>query len=183
MGATVAGILVGSKELMGRVRMETMIEVGSCISPFSAWLLLRGLKTLAVRVRKHCSNAMQVAQYLTFHPLVEKVYYPGLRFHPGHELARKQMSDFGSIIAFEIKGNREDGKRVMDALELCTLAVSLGDCDTLVCHPASTTHSTYTPEQLALAGISETLIRLSVGLEDPRDICNDLGQALKQIRK
>lgn len=124
---------------------------------------------------------MQVAQYLSFHPKVKKVYYPGLRFHPGHEIARRQMRDFGGMVAFEIAGTREDGKKMMDAVELCTLAVSLGDVDTLICHPASTTHSSYTSEQLTQAGISETLIRISVGIEDPRDICADLGQALKQI--
>lgn len=180
-GDTVAGIIVGSKELIERVRKETLNHVGGCISPFNAWLLLRGLKTLAIRMRRHCENAMQVAQYLSFHPKVKKVYYPGLRFHPGHEIARRQMRDFGGMVAFEIAGTREDGKKMMDAVELCTLAVSLGDVDTLICHPASTTHSSYTSEQLTQAGISETLIRISVGIEDPRDICADLGQALKQI--
>ncbi len=180
-GDTVAGLLVGKKDLMNRIRKETLTHVGFCISPFNAWLLLRGLKTLAVRMHKHCKNAMQVAQYLNFHPQVAKVYYPGLRQHPGYDIAVRQMSDFGGMVAFEIKGTREDGKKVMDAVELCTLAVSLGDCDTLICHPASTTHSTYNSEQLAGAGISETMIRISVGIEDPRDICNDLGQALKKI--
>jgi methionine-gamma-lyase len=180
-GDTVAGILVGSKELMARVRKETLNHIGNCISPFNAWLLLRGLKTLAVRMRRHCSNANQVAQYLSFHPKVKSVYFPGLRHHPGHEIARSQMSDFGGMIAFEIKGSREDGKKMMDSVELCTLAVSLGDCDTLIVHPASTTQSSYNAQQLADAGISETLIRLSVGIEDPRDICNDLGQALRAI--
>ncbi len=178
-GDTVAGIIVGSKALITRVRKETLNHIGSCISPFNAWLLLRGLKTLAVRMKRHCSNAMRVAQYLSFHPRVKHVYYPGLGFHPEHDLARSQMSEFGGMLAFEIKGDREDAKKVMDALELCILAVSLGDCDTLICHPASTTHSSYSSDQLAEAGISEGLIRLSVGIEDPRDICADLGQALK----
>ncbi|MBM3328260.1 MAG: aminotransferase class I/II-fold pyridoxal phosphate-dependent enzyme [Calditrichaeota bacterium] len=182
-GDTVAGIIVGSAGLIKQVRKETLNHIGSCISPFNAWLLLRGLKTLAVRMRRHSSNALQVAQYLTFHPRIRQVYYPGLRFHPGHELARHQMSDFGGMLAFDIKGSREDGKRLMDAVELCTLAVSLGDCDTLICHPASTTHSSYNTEQLEQAGISETLIRLSVGIEDARDICADLGQALKRINE
>jgi methionine-gamma-lyase len=180
-GDTVAGLLVGTKDLMHRVRTETLYHLGFCISPFNAWLLLRGLKTLPVRMKRHCENAMQVAQYLAFHPKIQTVYYPGLRTHPGNELARNQMKDYGGMIAFEIKGNREDGKKMMDAVELCTLAVSLGDCDTLICHPASTTQSSYNAEQLAEAGISETMIRLSVGVEDPKDICNDLGQALKKI--
>jgi methionine-gamma-lyase len=180
-GDTVAGILVGPKDLIMRVRKETLNHVGSCISPFNSWLLLRGLKTLAIRMKRHCSNAMQVAQYLSFHPRVKIVHYPGLKFHPGHELARSQMSDFGGMIAFELKGTRDDAKRMMDYVELCTLAVSLGDCDSLICHPASTTQSSYTAEQLVEAGISETLIRLSVGIEDPRDICADLGQAIKRL--
>ncbi len=178
-GDTVAGIVVGTKAMITRIRKETLNHIGSCISPFNAWLLLRGLKTLAVRMRRHCSNAMRVAQYLSFHPRVKVVHFPGLKFHPGHDIARSQMSDFGGMLAFEIKGNREDAKKFMDALELCTNAVSLGDCDTLVCHPASTTHSSYTSEQLADAGVAEGLIRLSVGIEDPRDICADLGQALR----
>ena len=182
-GDTVAGLLVGPKDLMTRVRKETLNHVGSCISPFNAWLLLRGLKTLAVRVKRHCSNAMHVAQYLSFHPKIKAVYYPGLSFHPGHEIARSQMSDFGGMLAFEIKGDREDAKHVMDAVQLCTLAVSLGDCDTLICHPASTTQSSYSAQALAEAGISETLVRLSVGIEDPRDICADLGQALKVVER
>ncbi len=180
-GDTVAGVLVGTKELMTEIRKETLTHVGFCISPFNAWLLLRGLKTLAVRMRKHCENAMHVAQYLSFHPKIEKVYYPGLSIHPGHEIARSQMSDYGGMVTFEIQGTRDDAKHFIDALELCVNAVSLGDCDTLICHPASTTHSTYSPEGLVEAGISETMVRISVGIEDPRDICNDLGQALKRI--
>lgn len=180
-GDTVAGVLVGTKELMTRVRKESLNHMGACISPFNAWLLLRGLKTLAVRMKKHCENAMQVAQYLSFHPKVAVVHYPGLRIHPGYELACNQMSGFGGMVAFEVKGNRQDAKKVADHVELFTNAVSLGDCDSLLCHPASTVSSSYTPEQLKEAGIAETMIRLSVGIEDPRDICNDLGSALKKI--
>jgi len=180
-GDVVAGIIVGNKELITNVRKMTLNHIGSCISPFNAWLLLRGLKTLAVRMKRHCDNAMQVAQYLNFHPKVKVVHYPGLRLHPGHELARDQMSGFGGMIAFETRGDRSDAKRMVDALELAIQAVSLGDCDTLVCHPASTTHSSYSAEDLAKGGITETMIRLSVGIEDPRDICNDLGQALRKI--
>ncbi|MFC2149939.1 trans-sulfuration enzyme family protein [Calditrichota bacterium] len=180
-GDTVAGILVGSKEMMARVRKETLNLIGPCISPFNAWLLLRGLKTLSVRMKRHCENAMQVAQYLNFHPKVERVYYPGLRIHPGYELAASQMSDFGGMLAFDIKGSREDGGKVVDAVELCVNAVSLGDCDTLICHPGTTTHSSYNEEQLRDAGISESMVRLSVGIEDPQDICNDLSHALKRV--
>jgi len=180
-GDTVAGVLVGKEELMTQIRKDTLTPVGFCISPFNAWLLMRGLKTLAVRMKRHSENAMQVSQYLSFHPKIEKVYYPGLSIHPGYELARSQMYGFGGMLAFEIKGDREDAKRFIDTLELFTNAVSLGDCDSLVCHPASTTHSTYTPEQLKEADISESMVRLSVGIEDPQDIINDLGQGLKRV--
>ncbi len=180
-GDTVAGVLTGTEELMTQIRKETLSQVGYCISPFNAWLLLRGLKTLSVRMNKHCENGNRVAQYLSFHPKIEKVYYPGLTTHPGHDIARKQMKDFGGMITFEVKGGLQAGKTFIDSLELCVQAVSLGDCDTLVCHPASTTHSTYTLEQLEQAGISESMIRISVGIEDPSDICNDLGQALQRI--
>lgn len=180
-GDTVAGVLVGDADLMLRIRKETLTHVGFCLSPFNAWLLLRGLKTLSIRMHRHCQNAMRVAQYLSFHPKVQKVHYPGLSVHPGHELARTQMSDFGGMVAFEIEGTREDAKHFMDGLELCVQAVSLGDCDTLICHPASTTQSSYTSDELAKASISETMVRISVGIEDPRDLCSDLGQALKRI--
>jgi len=178
-GDTVAGVLVGEEELMTRIRKETLTHVGFCISPFNAWLLLRGLKTLPIRMYRHSENGMQVAQYLSFHPKIKSVYYPGLSTHTGHDIARSQMSSFGGMIAFELKGSRQDAKTFLDSLELAIQAVSLGDCDTLICHPASTTHSTYTKDQLEEAGISESMIRISVGIEDPADICNDLGQALK----
>ncbi|MFH1734508.1 MAG: PLP-dependent transferase [bacterium] len=124
---------------------------------------------------------MRIAQYLAFHPRVEKVYYPGLRTHERYELAKSQMDDFGGMIAFEVKGGYDEGVKVMDALELCTLAVSLGDCDTLIVHPASTTHSSYSPEAREAAGIKDNMIRLSVGIEAVEDIIEDLSQALKKI--
>lgn len=181
-GDVIAGIVVGSKEQIDIIRHDTMTPVGYCISPFNSWLLLRGLKTLSVRMKRHCENAMHVAQYLNFHPRIKEVYYPGLRQHPGHELASRQMSGFGGMIAFTLDGSREECMRMIDALELCVQAVSLGDCDTLICHPASTTQSSYTPEQLKAAGIAENMIRISVGIEDPMDICNDLGQAIKSVK-
>ena len=180
-GDTVAGLAIGPKDIMTEMRKGVLQDIGAIISPFNAWLLLRGLKTLPVRMDRHIENAMRVAQYLAFHPRVEKVWYPGLRTHPQHELAKTQMSDFGAMIAFEIKGGLEEGKRLMDALKLCTLAVSLGDCDTLVVHPASTTHSTYSPEDLEATGIKPNLIRISVGIENVDDIIEDLSQALKKM--
>jgi len=180
-GDTVAGLAVGSKEFIQRLKGEFLRDWGGCISPFNAWLLLRGLKTLPVRMERHSENAMEVAQFLSYHPKVESVMYPGLRTHPQHELAKRQMRGFGGMIAFKVKGGREAGKVLMDSVELCTLAVSLGDVDTLIQHPASMTHSTYSAEELEKAGISENLVRLSVGLEDADDIVADLKQALSRI--
>ncbi len=181
-GDAVAGILVGTKELMTRVRKETLAQIGLNISPFNAWLLLRGLKTLSVRVKRHCENAEYVAQFLNSHPKIDRVYYPGLSTHAGNKIARVQMSGkFGGMIAFELKGTREDSKKLMNAVKLPLLAVSLGDCDSLICHPASTTHAKYAPAELAEAKIGESMIRISVGIEDPKDICDDLDQAMKCI--
>ncbi len=180
-GDTVSGLLAGSAELMAVINGEYLRDLGACISPFNAWLLLRGLKTLPVRMDRHCENAMEIAQYLSYHPKIERVYYPGLRTHPGHEIAKKQMRQFGGIIAFDVIGGREAGAIVCNNVHLCTLAVSLGDVDTLIQHPASMTHSTYSEEQLAAAEINLGLVRLSVGLEDPRDIIEDLRQALALV--
>ncbi len=180
-GDCVSGLVVGSKPLMEKVA-GVAHEVGGIISPFNAWLLLRGLKTLPVRMDRHCENSMEIAKYLSYHPMVETVAYPGLKTHPQHELAKRQMRGFSGVIAFEVKGGRDAGKRFLDALELCTVAVSLGDCDTLIQHPASMTHSTYSAEELAAAGISEGLIRISVGLEDVDDIIADLRNGFARIK-
>lgn len=182
-GDTVAGILVGTKEFIHTALFETMRDVGASISPFNSWLLLRGLKTLPVRMDKHCSNAMEIAQYLEFHPAVEKVVYPGLRTHPQHALAKQQMRGFGGMVSFFVKGGREAGKLVMNRVQLWTLAVSLGDVDSLIEHPASMTHSTYNEQALEEAGIGAGLIRLSAGLEDPADLVEDLKQAMAPIAR
>ncbi len=180
-GDVVAGVLVGSREFIDRARGEGMRDLGPVLSPFNSWLLLRGLKTLPVRMEKHCENAMEVAQFLEFHPAVEKVLYPGLRIHPRHALAKTQMRGFGGMVSFLVKGGREAGRMVMDRVGLWTLAVSLGDVDSLIEHPASMTHSTYNEEQLAEAGIGPGLVRLSVGLEDVDDLVDDLKQALEPL--
>jgi methionine-gamma-lyase len=179
----VAGILVGKKEFIHTALFEVMRDVGASISPFNSWLLLRGLKTLPVRMDKHCSNAMEIAQYLEFHPAVEKVVYPGLRTHPQHALAKQQMRGFGGMVSFFVKGGREAGKLVMNRVQLWTLAVSLGDVDSLIEHPASMTHSTYNEQALEEAGIGAGLIRLSAGLEDPEDLVEDLKQAMAPIAR
>ena len=177
-GDVVAGLAIGSKELMDEIRMTTLKDIGGIISPFNAWLLLRGLKTLAVRMDRHSNNAMAIAEFLEQHPAVEKVYYPGLESFDQHELAKKQMSGFGGIMSFELKGGYEAGVRLMNGVKLCHLAVSLGDVDTLIQHPASMTHSVVPEEQRLIANITPGLVRLAVGLEDVEDIIADLEQAL-----
>lgn len=180
-GDAIAGILVGSSEFITRARFETLRDIGGCISPFNAWLLIRGLKTLAVRVRQHGENAMTVAKWLEKHPKVTRVIYPGLPTHPQHELAKRQQAGFGGLISFLVAGGRDAGRTVMNSVELCTLAVSLGDVDTLIEHPATMTHSTYSEEELLKVGIDPAMVRLSVGLEDPEDVIADLAQAFDRI--
>jgi methionine-gamma-lyase len=180
-GDTVAGILVGPADQIKEMKKVHLRDLGGCISPFNAWLLLRGLKTLAVRMDKHSENATEVAKFLSFHPKVERVWFPWLRTHPQYDLAKKQMRGPGGMIAFELKGGREAGRTLMNNVKVCVLAVSLGDVDTLIQHPATMTHSGYTAEELKEAGITEGLVRLSVGLEDVDDIIWDLRQAMRLI--
>jgi len=180
-GDTVAGVLVGGQDWIMQARMETLRDIGGCISPFNAWLLLRGLKTLTVRMDRHMESAMEIAQFLSYHPKVKEVIYPGLSTHPQHDLASRQQRGFGGMISFLVEGGREAGKVVLDNCELCTLAVSLGDVDTLIEHPGSMTHSTYSDTDLVRVGIDPAMIRLSVGLENVQDITEDLRQALTRI--
>ncbi|RZF92699.1 methionine gamma-lyase [Pseudoalteromonas sp. CO302Y] len=180
-GDVVAGLVCGTEEHINLIKMTVLKDIGATISPHDAWLINRGLKTLAVRMERHCTSAQVVAEYLEQHPLVSQVYYPGLKSHPGHKFIGSQMKAAGGVIAFEIKGNLEDGKTFINNTQLCTLAVSLGDAETLIQHPASMTHSPYTPEERTAAGISDGLIRLSVGLEDVNDIINDLKTAFTFI--
>lgn len=154
---------------------------GAVMDPFAAYLILRGLKTLEIRMQRHCENARAIAAFLDQHPAVEKVYYPGLQDHVGHDIAARQMKDFGGMLSFEVKGGRAAGTKLVNALQLITVAVSLGDAETLIEHPASMTHSTYTEEELAASGIPAGLIRLSAGLENAQDIIADLEQALGQL--
>ncbi len=157
---------------------QQLTLMGAALSPFDSWLTLLGLKTFALRMQKHCQNAGQIARYLKTHPAVERVFYPGLESHPGHSLAGEQMHAFGGMIAFELKGGYEAGEELMNHVRLCTLTVSLGDVDTLICHPASMTHSTLSREQRIQSGISDGLIRFSVGIENVDDLIADLDQAL-----
>lgn len=180
-GDTIAGIAVGKKDFIDDLRAKILRDLGAVISPLNAWLLLRGLKTLPVRMDRHCANALEIAKFLSLHPKINWVRHPGLSTHPQHELAARQMKKFGGMVTFEVKGGRSAGEKLMNSVGLITLAVSLGDCDSLIEHPASMTHSTYSPEELEEVGISEGLIRLSVGLEDSSDIITDLKLALKKI--
>ena len=180
-GDTIAGIAVGKKDFIDDLRAKSLRDLGAVISPLNAWLLLRGLKTLPVRMDRHCANALEIAKFLSLHPKINWVRHPGLSTHPQHELAARQMKKFGGMVTFEVKGGRSAGEKLMNSVGLITLAVSLGDCDSLIEHPASMTHSTYSPEELEEVGISEGLIRLSVGLEDSSDIITDLKLALKKI--
>jgi len=177
----IGGVITGSRETMSRIREEYLHSFGPVMSPFNAWLFLRGLKTLAVRMKKHCKNAHQVADWLRSQRVVHNVYYPGLALHPNHQLAQAQMRAFGGMLAFEVKGGIRAGKAIMDNVRLCRLAVSLGDCETLIQHPASMTHSTYSRSERRQAGITDGLIRLSVGIENPKDIVNDLEEAFKHV--
>ncbi len=178
-GDITAGIVVTSQDLATRIRLQGLKDLtGAVMSPQDAFLLMRGLKTLALRMDRHCSNAQVIAEYLQAHPAVAWVTYPGLPSFAQHELAARQMKLPGGMIAFELKGGLATGRQFMNALQLFSRAVSLGDAESLAQHPASMTHSTYTPEQRAEHGISEGLVRLSVGLEDIADLLADVTQAL-----
>lgn len=181
-GDVIAGFVVGKADFIGEVRMFGLKDMtGAVMDPFAAYLILRGLKTLEIRMERHCANAKAIAEFLDQHPAVEKVYYPGLKNHVGHDIAVRQMKDFGGMLSFEVKGGRAAGTKLVNALHLITVAVSLGDAETLIEHPASMTHSTYTEEELTASGIPGGLIRLSAGLENAEDIIADLEQALAQL--
>ncbi|MCX7784874.1 MAG: aminotransferase class I/II-fold pyridoxal phosphate-dependent enzyme [candidate division WOR-3 bacterium] len=177
-GDTVGGVVIGKKDFIAYMKDYIIRDLGGIISPFNAWLLLRGLRTMAVRMQTHNQNGMAVAKFLETHPKVAWVKYPGLASHPQSEIAQKQMSGFSSMIAFELKGGRNAGRKLMNNVKLCVCAVSLGDCATLIEHPASMTHSSYSKQALIESGISEGLVRLSVGIEYYQDIIDDLRQAL-----
>ena len=178
-GDVVAGIVVGSQADIADVRLVGMKDMtGAVMAPFNAMLILRGLKTLELRMERHCQSAMRVADWLENQPQISRVHYPGLKSFPQHDLAQKQMNDFGGMIAFEVVGGIDAGRTIMDRLRLIQRAVSLGDAETLIQHPATMTHSTYTPEERHAHGIDDGLLRLSVGLETVEDIIADLDQAL-----
>jgi len=153
-------------------------NTGPAMSPFNAWVLSKSLETLSVRVDRHCENALKVAEFLESHPNVNSVKYPFLKSHPKYEVAKKQMLLGGNIIAFEIKGGIEAGRKFLDKIKLCSLSANIGDVKTIVTHPASTTHSKLSVEEKLAVGITEGLVRVSVGLETVNDVIADLDQAL-----
>ncbi|WP_101773933.1 methionine gamma-lyase [Peptostreptococcus faecalis] len=181
-GDVIAGFVLGTTEFITNVRLFGVKDMtGAVLSPFDAFLVARGLKTLELRMERHCANAMKVAEFLEAHDKIEKVYYPGLDSFEQKELAESQMSLSGGIIAFELKGGIEEGKKLLNSLEIIKLAVSLGDAETLIEHPASMTHSPYTKEEREESGISDGLVRLSVGLETADDIIADLNKSLNNL--
>ena len=178
-GDVVAGFSVTRKELGDTIRMVGLKDItGAVLGPQEAFLILRGLKTLKVRMDGICANAQKVVEFLKKAPQVEKVYFPGLPEHPDYETAKKGLKQFGGMISFEMH-SFEEAKRALNHMKLCVLAVSLGDCETLIQHPASMTHSMYSREEIEAAGFSDRLIRFSVGLEDADDIIADLKQAFE----
>lgn len=174
------GIVAGNKDFMNRMSL-VVGYTGGIMGLHEAWLCIRGLKTLHIRMDRHAENAMKVAKFLESRPEVEWVRYPGLTSHPQHELARKQMSGFSGMLSFEVKGGIEAGRRLMDNVKLCSLAVSLGATDTLIQHPASMTHACVPLAVRKRIGITDGLVRLSVGIEDSEDIIEDLKQALEAV--
>ena len=181
-GDVIAGFVVGTEAFINEVKMFGLKDMtGATLGPFEAFLIMRGLKTMEIRMERHCANAKRGAEYLVKQEKVERVYYPGLETHPGYEIAKKQMQDFGAMISFEVKGGKEGGMKFVNSLSMIPIAVSLGDAETLVQHPASMTHSVYTEDELKAAGISAGLIRLSVGLENAEDIIADLELGFSKI--
>lgn len=177
-GRVMAGITVGKKGLVDKIYQFSRIT-GPALSPFNAWVLSKSLETLAVRVDRHCTNAMQLAEFLEGHAKVNWVKYPFLKSHPNHGLAKKQMKAGGCVVAFEVKGGLKAGRKFFDAIELLSLSANLGDSRSIVTHPASTTHSKLSTEERSETGITDGMVRISVGLEHIEDIIFDIDRALR----
>jgi O-succinylhomoserine sulfhydrylase len=176
-GRVLGGITVGDADLIQKIYLFSRLT-GPALSPFNAWVLSKSLETLAIRLDRHCENALKVAEFLENHPQVNKVKYPFLKSHPQYEIAQKQMKLGGNIVAFEIKGGLEAGRAFLDKIKLCSLSPNLGDTRTIVTHPASTTHSKLSVEERLAVSITDGLVRVSVGLETVTDLIADLEQAL-----
>ena len=180
-GDALGGVLAGPAELLTEIRMEGLRHLGGALGPQEAFLFIRGLKTLPIRVERHCANARAVAEAVRDHPAVDAVHWPGFDDHPGHELAARQMADFGGMVSLELRGGKPAAARFLDALTLFTQAVSLGDVESLATHPASTTHQLVPPEVREVEGVTDGLVRLSVGIEDARDLVEDVLEALADV--
>ncbi len=177
-GRCVGGAVVGDKQRVGEDIFGFLRTGGPTMSPFNAWVFLKGLETLEIRMQRHCQSAATIAEWLTQHPSVEKVYFPGLTDHPQHELCKQQQSGFGGIVSFEVKGGKEAAWRVIDSTELISITANLGDAKTTITHPASTTHGRISEQDRRDAGINDSLLRVAVGLESPADIIADLERGL-----
>ncbi|CAD7803021.1 L-methionine gamma-lyase [Chryseobacterium aquaeductus] len=177
-GRVLGGVAVGREDLIREIYLFAR-NTGPAMSPFNAWVLSKSLETLAIRVERHCENALKVAEFLESHPNVELVKYPFLKSHPSYEIAKKQMKLGGNVVAFEIKGGIEGGRKFLDKIKMCSLSANLGDTRTIVTHPASTTHSKLSDNERNEVGITAGLVRCSVGLENEDDIIADLKQALE----
>lgn len=176
-GRAIGGAVCGPKVIIDEI-VGVLRTAGPTLSPFNAWIFLKGLETLDLRMKAHSANAMKLAEWLAAHPRVAKVYYPGLASHPQHELAKRQMKGFGGIVGFEVEGGRAAAWRVIDHTRLFSITANLGDAKSTITHPASTTHGRLSDQQRAAAGIQEGLIRLAVGLEDTDDLIRDLARGL-----
>jgi methionine-gamma-lyase len=177
-GDAMGGAVIGPQDYVHYLNQDIIRDFGGCLSPFNAWLILRGTRTLHLRVPAQCSNAQKIAEFLAHHPRVEHVNYPGLPNHPGHDMAKKQMKAFGGMMSFEVKGGYEGGKKVMNGVKIFARAASLGDTRSLIVHAASTSHRAVPREQRLAIGITDGLVRLSAGVEAAEDLIQDLDQAL-----
>lgn len=180
-GRCVGGAIVGSEDLLGKDVFGFLRTAGTTMSPFNAWVFLKGLETLSVRMKAHCENALLLAQWLDQHDKVEKVYYPGLESHLQHQLAKEQQNGFGGLVSFDVKGSRDSAWHIIDSTELFSITANLGDTKSTITHPATTTHHRLTDEQRDEAGIKQNMIRISVGLEDIEDLKEDLDKGLSKI--
>ncbi len=180
-GRCVGGAVVGDKKLVGEDVLGFLRTAGPTMSPFNAWVFLKGLETLDLRMQRHCQSAFEIAQWLEQHPAVSKVYYPGLAGHPQHELCARQQSGFGGIVSFEVAGGQDDAWRVLDSTQMLSITANLGDTKTTITHPATTTHGRLSDADREQAGINASLLRIAVGLEGVEDIKADLLRGLKQI--
>jgi O-succinylhomoserine sulfhydrylase len=181
-GRCIGGAIVGNDALIEEKLYPILRTAGPTMSPFNAWVFHKGLETLALRIEKHCQNALEIAEWLEQQPSVDKVYYTGLPSHPQHELAKQQQTGFGGIVSFEVRGGKEGAWNVIDSTEMISITANLGDLKSMITHPSTTTHGRLTEEERSKAGITDSLVRLGVGLENANDIKNDLAIGLASIK-